>query len=260
MIVTVLQTALEWENPAKNREMLEEWIMQMPYTDIIVLPEMFTTGFSMNPQKCAESMHGPTLQWMYTMACNKEALLIGSVMMEENGAFFNRLLAVSPEGIEAKYDKRHLFRMADEHQAYQAGEEKVVFEYKGWKICPMVCYDLRFPVWSRNTVNEKNALSYDLLIYVANWPERRAAHWIKLLQARAIENQCFVIGANRVGEDEMGISYLGQSMIVDFLGNVLNQGEDRQMGGLRRRLSMEELQAYREKFPAWKDADSFQII
>jgi predicted amidohydrolase len=213
---------------------------------------MFTTGFSMSSQQFAEPMTGETIPWMKSKALEGNYAICGSVMMEENGKYYNRfILAESDTGL-CSYDKKHLFRMSTENENYQAGDQKVCFTINGFRICPQICYDLRFPVWSRNTDN------YDVLIYVANWPEARRHHWISLLKARAIENQCYVVGVNRVGADK-NVSYAGDSMVFDFNGNtLLDLGDEARIGEIT--LNLADLVEYRHMFPAWKDADAFELI
>lgn len=254
MNILLMQIPLQWENPSANRQYIESQLADyQEEKDIVLIPEMFTTGFSMEAEKNAETMQGESVKWLEALAKTHNCLIVGSLIITENGQYYNRLLAFSPEGLLAKYDKRHLFRMAGEHSHYAAGTEKAIFHYKGWKIRPLICYDLRFPVWSRNVEQE-----YDLLLYVANWPERRVAHWNALLKARAIENQCFVAAVNRVGTDANNIIYSGDSAIIDPLGNVLahNSGEEKLLSA---HLDKEAMETYRKNFPAWIDADNFQI-
>ncbi|MEM1135288.1 MAG: amidohydrolase [Bacteroidota bacterium] len=252
--ITLIQTTIYWENVQANLSHLEEKIWELQdNTDIIILPEMFNTGFSMNAEKLAEPMNLTTTKWMKQMAAQTRACLCGSIIVKEYGKFFNRLLWVQPDGKYFFYDKRHLFRMAKEHQIFSAGINRLVVEWKGWKICPLVCYDLRFPVWSRNRNNE-----YDLLIYVANWPAARESAWNTLLPARAVENLCYTIGLNRCGEDGLNIPYQGDSRIDDYLGkNLLQMGKEENM--TTSILSLEKLARYREKFPAQHDADQFEL-
>lgn len=255
--VALMQVPLVWEDAQANREALAEFLEPLVgEVDLIVLPEMFTTGFTMQPDGLEEEPQGPTLQWMQTWAARTGAMLMGSLIVRDQGHFRNRLLMVRPDGSADHYDKRHLFRMAGEHESYTGGQKRQLVEWKGWRICPQVCYDLRFPVWSRNRLGTEDG--YDLLVYVANWPERRVSHWKTLLQARAIENQSYVIGVNRVGEDGNGIAYSGDSAVVDALGKVLCTATD-QIQVLRAVLHRESQDQYREKFPAWKDADSFTV-
>jgi omega-amidase len=255
----VVQLDLAWESPEENyNKVLSMLHGQEGQYDLIVLPEMFTTGFTMKPNGLAEPTDGETLHWMKFLAAKHGAVVMGSIIIEEEGKFYNRLLVVEHGGLALKYDKRHLFRMAGEHDVYTAGQELQVFELKGWRICPIVCYDLRFPVWSRNGAREDGRLWYDLLVYVANWPERRVAHWKALLQARAIENQAYVIGANRVGKDGNEIVYSGDSQVIDPFGAILRQDTGNECI-LSSELDWEVLADYREKFPAWRDADQFGL-
>ncbi len=256
MKIALFQLALAWENPEANLLHIAEKLADLEKdTHIVILPEMFTTGFSMHSADLAEDMQGNTLLFMQKMAEKYDILLCGSLILQENGQYFNRFVAVSSAGLLAKYDKRHLFSMAGESLSYISGEEKVFFEYKTWKIRPLICYDLRFPIWSRNHFDAEGNAEYDLLLYVANWPERRISHWEKLLQARAIENQSYVIGVNRVGKDGKEIVYTGSSMSVDFLGNMMCENRVGEEAILYANLEKEALDLYREKFPAWKDAD-----
>lgn len=258
MKVSLLQLNLHWENPAANLQHISAfWQKKRTEADLIVLPEMFATGFTMNTTH-AETMTGESVSWMKAFSEAEQCLLIGSLMIQENGQFFNRLIAVEKGEIRGYYDKKHLFRMANEHKTFTAGEKKWVIEYQGWKICPLICYDLRFPVWARNHWKDEKP-EYDILLYVANWPERRVKHWEKLLMARAIENQCFVLGVNRVGADGNAISYTGSSAIIDFLGNSIVQMSNSEETVLSAQLSLSELVDYRTKFPAWQDADDFSI-
>jgi predicted amidohydrolase len=251
--VSLVQTDLVWEDPAANCAQIEEKLSDLAgKTDVIVLPEMFATGFSMTPMG-AEIGKGPALQWMQLQANRLGALVIGSLKVKQQNAFFNRLYAVQPDGAFTSYDKRHLFRMGAEHEFYQSGDKQVVISYKGWKLALFICYDLRFPVWSRN-VN----MDYDAAIYVANWPAPRAIAWRTLLQARAIENLSYVIGVNRVGTDANGLDYAGDSLLVDFKGvpQLDLQSQDQI---LTSELSATELAEFRAKFPAYLDADSFNL-
>lgn len=203
-----------WENPVQNRIQLAEKINSISQpVDIIVLPEMFTSGFSMNPSAVAETMDGETVLWMKDLASKKQAAITGSFVIKEVGQFYNRLLFVHPDGVIETYDKRHTFTLAGEDKVYSSGTKKLVVNYKGWKICPLICYDLRFPVWARNVEN------YDILIYVANWPKPRVNAWDALLKARAIENMSYCIGVNRVGSDGNNHEYSGHSAAYDVLGN-----------------------------------------
>lgn len=252
--ITLIQANLYWHDPVANRAMLEERIFSLPDpTDLIVLPEMFTTGFTMDAQAVAEPMNLTTFRWMKQMAAQTGAVVTGSYVVKENGHFFNRLVWMQPDGQFDTYDKRHLFRMAGEDGVYTAGTNRIVKEWKGWRICPLICYDLRFPVWSRN-----QSLDYDLLLYVANWPAARRNPWNILLQARAIENLSYVVGVNRVGQDHNGHPYTGDSAVIDFKGDVLFRHSDTEVVH-QQTLSLDELQTFRTKFPANLDADGFTI-
>jgi omega-amidase len=257
--VTVVQTILHWENPEANRAMLEEKISSIGTTDVIVLPEMFTTGFTMNAAALAEPMNFHTTKWMKNMANKTGALILGSVIIKEGHNFFNRLIWMQPDSVCKTYDKRHLFRMGEELTFFSGGSNRLIAEWRGWKICPLVCYDLRFPVWSRNQFNKQTqSLDYDLLVYVANWPAIRSLHWQTLLKARAIENQSFVVGVNRMGADGKGILYDGHSAIISPKGEVMLEsiGEE---SIHTRELNQQELLDWRTKFPANLDADEFEI-
>ena len=245
--------------------MFEEKIKSIPEkTEIVVLPEMFSTGFSMEPQKLAETMDGETVQWMKRIAAEKKVILAGSLIIEEDGNYYNRLVWMLPNGQYGVYDKRHRFAFAGEDEHYTAGTKRLIASVKGWKINLLVCYDLRFPVWARQTpplIGEagKGSPEYDVLIYVANWPEKRIHAWKTLLPARAIENQCFVVGINRTGDDGNGIHYSGESMVIDPSGEVLYTKKDTE-DIFTITLQKELLDSVREKFPFWKDADDFQLF
>lgn len=255
---TIIQTNLHWEDKEANLSLLEEKIMGIrERTEIVVLPEMFSTGFSMQPDKLAEKMDGKTVQWMKRIAATQKIVLTGSVIIEENGHYYNRLLWVLPDGQLGYYDKRHRFAFAGEDKAYTPGHKRLIAQVKGWKINLQVCYDLRFPVWARQQVND--APEYDVLLYVANWPERRNHAWKTLLTARAIENQCFVVGVNRVGVDGNGIDHSGDSMVLDALGATLYHKQD-QEDIYTIVLEKSGLTEVRDRFPFWKDADQFNII
>ncbi len=254
--VTLIQADLHWQNPTANLAMLEEkiWEIGEP-TDLIVLPEMFTTGFTMEAATHAEVMNFTTMKWMKQQAAQTGAVVTGSYIVKEAGSFYNRLLWVEPDGNVATYDKRHLFRMANEDNTFTMGEERIICEWKGWRICPLICYDLRFPVWSRNQYLEaEKRMDYDLLLYVANWPAARISAWDILLQARAVENLSYVVGVNRVGQDGNGISYNGHSAMIDFKGTQQKLLTDN-VTIHTQTLSGDELLTYREKFPAYLDAD-----
>ncbi|MEZ0538502.1 amidohydrolase [Fibrella arboris] len=260
MNITLLQTDLHWQDPVANRAMLEEKLFTLPEpTDLIVLPEMFTTGFTMDARAVAEPMNLTTFKWLKQMAAQTNAVVTGSYVVQENGgptgrAFYNRLIWMEPDGQFATYDKRHLFRMAGEDKTYSAGTLRLVREWRGWRICPLICYDLRFPVWSRNRQIAPDQLDYDLLLYVANWPAPRQQPWDTLLQARAIENLSYVAGVNRVGTDGNGHPYRGGSALIDFKGDVLFRHYDSEAIH-QQTLSLDDLQAFRAKFPAYLDAD-----
>ena len=267
--ITTIQTNLYWEDKKANLQMLEEKINSIAEkTEIIVLPEMFSTGFSMKPELLAETMEGETVQWMKRVAAEKKIILTGSVIIKEGGNYYNRLIWMLPNGQHGIYDKRHLFAYAGEDDYYSAGTKRLIASAKGWKINLLVCYDLRFPVWARQTSapnpsppveRGETTPEYDVLIYVANWPERRIHAWTTLLQARAIENQCYVVGVNRVGKDGNDIYYSGESMIIDPMGEVLYTKKDEE-DIFTMSLDMTHLQTVREKLPFLKDADEFKII
>lgn len=254
---TLVQTKLHWENKEANLQMLEEKIKSIQHpTQVVVLPEMFSTGFSMQPELLAEDMNGSTVEWMKRIAAEKKVILAGSIIIQEDGKFFNRLIWMLPNGQHAHYDKRHLFAFAGEDAHYTAGNKRLIASVNGIKIHLQVCYDLRFPVWARQQTN--NSPEYDVLIYVANWPERRKHAWRTLLQARAIENQCYVIGVNRVGDDGNGIYHSGNSMVVDAMGEVLYEKEHEEDVHTIT-LSKDKLEEIRHKLPFLKDADDFHI-
>lgn len=266
LTITTIQTNLFWENKQANLRMLEEKINSIPEkTEIVVLPEMFSTGFSMNAASLAETMEGSTLEWMKNISARNSIVLTGSVIIEENKKFYNRLIWMLPNGKYGYYDKRHLFAYANEAQFYTPGGKRLIAQVKGWKINLQVCYDLRFPVWARQQLTpglieqeSKNECEYDLLVYVANWPERRSHAWKTLLCARAIENQCYVVGVNRVGKDGNDIYHSGDSMLIGPLGEVLyHMADDEDIFTIT--LEKEQLAQARTKFPFWKDADDFSI-
>ena len=251
--VTLVQTDLEWRDPAANRRRLAAHFRGLAgHTDLVLLPEMFSTGFCMDSEALAEPMDGPTVGWMREEAAATGCAIAGSLIVRDGDRRHNRLVWARPDGTLAHYDKRHLFRMAGEHDHYAAGDARLVVEHRGWRICPMVCYDLRFPVWSRSRGD------YDLLLYVANWPARRAHAWNSLLRARAIENLSYVAGVNRIGRDGNGATYAGDSVVLDFLGQpISSEGSgDRVETAV---LDLESLRAYRASFPAHLDADAFEL-
>lgn len=254
-----IQSPLYWHDRGANLAMFEEkiWELESP-VDLIVLPEMFTTGFTMEAETVAEHMNMDTTKWMKQMASQTKAVVTGSIVMREGKKFFNRLLWATPEGEILYYDKRHLFRMAKEEEHYTMGSLQPIFLLKGWKILPQVCYDLRFPVWSRNRANEQGGFDYDFCFYVASWPAARTTAWDVLLPARAVENWCYTLGINRVGIDGNDISYDGHSALYDFKGDRLCFEGDKETT-LLFTLYADQLQEFRLKFPAWKDADSFRL-
>ena len=272
LTITGIQSNLHWEDKKANLEMFEEKIFSISQpTEIVVLPEMFSTGFSMQPEKLAETMEGETTQWMKQVAADKKIILTGSLIIKdspsgEGEAYYNRLVWVLPNGEVGHYDKRHLFAYGDEDQHYTPGKKRLIASVNGWKINLLVCYDLRFPVWSRQASaltplqrrGEQNSLEYDVLIYVANWPEKRVHAWTTLLRARAIENQCYVIGVNRTGDDGNKIHYTGESIAIDAMGEILYHKKE-QEDIFTVTLDKSHLEKTREKFPFWKDADEFFI-
>ncbi len=295
LTVTTIQADLQWEDKPANLRRLEEQIDSIgAHTELVVLPEMFSTGFSMRPEAFAEKMEGPTVNWMRSVAARKKVILTGSLIIEEEGNYFNRLVWMLPNGQCGYYDKRHRFAYAGEDDHYTAGQKRLVASVKGWKVLLLVCYDLRFPVWSRQqppapstthlpSTNPNRgeiapikpnlppdtspgaaapaaapALEYDLIIYVANWPERRSHAWKTLLQARAIENQSYVIGVNRVGDDGNHIAHAGDTMIIDPLGETIYHAASKEEV-FTKTLKKEDLETIRQRFPFWRDADHFYI-
>lgn len=250
--ITVLQQPLVWMDGPANLAFFDGLLTDIQGRDLIILPEMFTTGFAM--EAAASSLpENEVIAWLQAKAAAANAMVAGSAAIQVEKGAVNRFFLVEPEGKVHFYDKRHLFRMAGEHEHYLAGDRREVIEWRGWRILPQVCYDLRFPVFSRNQND------YDLALYVANWPAPRALHWQTLLQARAIENQAYIAGCNRVGTDGNGHAYSGDSRIISPQGEILAQGEPHQAARLDATLSLENLREYREKFPAWRDADSFRF-
>ena len=247
--VAILQTDLYWEDVEKNLNALSIQLDKVEAgSHWILLPEMFTTGFSMNPRKFAKDSFKKGLDWMAQQSSEKQMMLSGSMMAEENGHYVNRLINMFPDGTFNQYDKKHLFSMAGEQEQYKAGNTKLVFEYLGWKICAMICYDLRFPVWCRNTED------YEILTFHANWPERRINHWNILLQARAIENQAYVLAVNRTGEDNTGVNHNGHSQVIDPAGEILSKLENKQ-GFIYQVLQKDKLNEIRSKLPFLNDRD-----
>jgi omega-amidase len=255
--VTLVQADLAWHDARANRRNFERTLAPLAgQTDLIVLPEMFTTGFTMAAQVVAEPARGPTIEWLRETAGRLNAVITGSIVTQESGSYFNRLIWMRPDGSHESYDKRHLFRMAHEDRHYSAGTYRLTVELNGWIICPLVCYDLRFPVWSRNSIGSD--ASYDVLLYVANWPERRRHAWQTLLKARAIENLCYCIGVNRVGKDGNDVDYSGDSAAIDFLGQPMTEPSESEFVATVS-LDRTALDAFRNKFPAHLDADDFEL-
>lgn len=252
MNITTIQTDIIWENKELNLKNYQDKIDSIESTDLIILPEMFTTGFTMDPKPFAESMDGITVQWMKQNASKRDLAICGSIIIEEEGKYFNRFIWVNPDASIKYYDKRHLFSFAGEDEHYTPGNSKLIIDYKGWKICTLICYDLRFPVWSRNVED------YDVLIYVANWPVKRKQAWKSLLVARAIENQSYVIGVNRIGFDNNGNFYSGETSLINALGETLyirSHSED----VFTTALSRVDLTKVRNLFPFLKDKDNFNF-
>jgi len=251
--VTAVQTNLFWEDISANLEQLDKKLATLVNTsDIIILPEMFSTGFSMTPAKFAEAPEGKTLNWLKKQAKKTSAVITGSYIVKEASNFYNRLVWMQPNGEFQTYDKKHLFSLSDEPKHYTAGQKKIIVEYKGWKICPLICYDLRFPVWSRNVEN------YDLLIYVANWPEKRAHHWRSLLMARAIENQSYTIGVNRIGNDGNDYYHSGDTSLIDFAGNIMLHTAH--VAGIHTiELDYQKQQVFRSRFQFLADKATFEL-
>ncbi|HLO81231.1 MAG TPA: nitrilase family protein [Chitinophagaceae bacterium] len=278
--VSLIQANLVWEDKASNLKMFGEKISALGPTEIVVLPEMFSTGFSMRPETLAETMDGETVTWMKRIAASKKLIITGSLIIEEDGNYYNRLIWMLPNQQYGYYDKRHLFAYAGEHEHYAAGSKRLIASVNGWKLNLQVCYDLRFPVWARQKNTPILSLEdeddkefggpqyvgqspetpeYDVLVYVANWPERRAHAWKTLLQARAIENQCYVVGVNRVGNDGNDIYHSGDSMIVDPMGEVLYT-QSKEEFVYTATLDRKKLDDIRAKLPFLKDGDSFLIV
>ena len=253
MKIALIQSSLFWENPKANRNHFEVKINALAEkVDLIVFPEMFSTGFTMNPEAVFETMEGETIQWLQSLAKAKNSAITGSLILKENGNFYNRLVFVFPSGEIQFYDKRHLFSLAGEDKVYTSGKEKLIVNYLGWKICPLICYDLRFPVFARNVEG------YDVLIYVANWPKLRINAWDILLKARSVENLCYTIGLNRVGFDDNNFEYNGHSQAVDFLGNYVLEPKETE-GVFVVELNKGKLVETRNKFGFLNDRDSFEL-
>jgi omega-amidase len=264
--VTIVQTNLIWEDVDANLAAFSQKLQSIEpaSTDLIVLPEMFNSGFTMNASAVAEPMNGRTVEWMAKLAVQKKCAITGSiVVIEDGGNYFNRLIWMKANGTSEFYNKRHTFRMAEENKTYSGGNRKLIVELAGWRICPLVCYDLRFPVWSRNIANSHqpsaNSSSYDLLIYVANWPERRSYAWRQLLIARAIENQVYVVGVNRIGNDGNGVEHTGYSVILNPKGMPISATKPNEESIETVAISYAELENFRKHFPVALDADKFRI-
>jgi omega-amidase len=253
MKTALIQSAIIWENPEANRNYFEQKINSISESiDLIVLPEMFTTGFTMNPETVAEIMDGKTMGWLQSLAKAKKTAITGSLIIADNNNFYNRLVFVFPSGEIQFYDKRHLFTLAGEDKVYTSGTQKLIVDYLGWKICPLVCYDLRFPVFARNVEN------YDLLLYVANWPKPRINAWDILIKARSVENMCYTIGVNRNGVDNANLEYVGHSQVVDFLGNYILEPQETE-GIFIVEFDKEKMSNARNKLGFLNDRDSFEI-
>ena len=257
--IAFAQLDLVWKDPKANYYKIEEWLEKSTeQTDLVVLPEMFTTGFVTEPQEVAETMDGETLKWMSDQARRFNCAITGSLIIEENGNYYNRLIWMDRHGEYQTYDKRHLFTYGGEHKKFNAGKERLIVELNGWRICPMICYDLRFPVWSKNTY-DNGKYDYDLLIYIANWPSERAHAFRQLLIARAIENQTYLIGVNRVGVDGKSLYYQGNTTAIDFKGNHILEVDPDAEKLAHVSLSYKSLEDFRKAFPAGMDWDTFEI-
>lgn len=254
MRVVLIQTDIVWENPAENRKNLEEKIHALSESvDLIILPEMFTTGFTMQPEVVAETMEGDTITWLKELAVIKNFAITGSLVIEANNKYYNRMVFVFPNGTIQHYDKKHLFTLAGEDRVYTSGKEKIIVNYNDWKICLQVCYDLRFPVFSRNTEN------YDLLIYVASWPKVRTNAWDILLKARAVENLSYAIGVNRIGTDNNNLEYIGHSQLIDELGNCIIEPTEKE-GVFIAHLDKNKMLETRNKLNFLNDKDAFNFV
>lgn len=259
--IALVQGDTRWHDPAGNRAYYAEWLAPLAGTvDLVLLPETFTSGFSNDAIAQAEDMQGETVAWLRAQAQALDAAVCGSVQLREGDGVYNRLLFATPDGEVHHYDKRHLFRYGREHERYRPGRDRLTVAWRGWRICPLVCYDLRFPVFARNRFNVErvDALDFDLQLYVANWPAARSHAWKTLLRARAIENLCYVAGLNRVGTDGNGIDYSGDSAVIDFLGHPVSECSDQEVV-VTTTLQAAELAAHRQRFPAMLDGDVFEI-
>ncbi len=254
MKVALFQTKLAWEQPETNRKFIEEYFLnEATDFDLFVLPEMFTSGFTMHPEKISETMQGETISWLKKLAKIKNCAITGSLVIHENDNYYNRMVFVHPSGKIDAYDKRHLFTLAGEEKVYTKGNEKAIVNYNNWNICLQICYDLRFPVFARNVEN------YDLLLYVANWPKVRIMAWDALLKARAIENMTYTIGVNRIGTDANALEYTGHSRIIDFLGNEILSCEN-ELGVFIIEIDKNQQTQTRQKMNFLNDKDAFQLI
>lgn len=254
MNISLIQAPLFWENPIANRNYFEQKINGLDFkTDLVILPEMFTSGFTMHPKSVAETLHGESIQWLQSLASKNQLAITGSLVIEEKGNYYNRMVFVFPNGDIAYYDKRHLFTLAGENSVYNSGKSKTIVKYKSWKICLQICYDLRFPVFVRNVE------SYDLLIYVANWPKPRINAWDILLKARAVENLCYVVGVNRIGEDANQHLYVGHSQVIDELGNfIVEPSENEEI--FTALLDKNKMLETRSKLNFLNDQDAFKLL
>ncbi len=259
LTITIIQSELAWEDIDANLENFGSKIKNIDqYHDLIILPEMFNSGFSVHPENFAELIDGKTMQWLKKQSRENNCTIVGSLVIKENGNYFNRLVWMQPDGRYHTYNKRHLFRMGEEHIVFSEGNNKIVIELKGWKIMPLICYDLRFPIWSKNTYNN-DTFEYDILIYVANWPEIRSYLWKTLLKARAIENISYVVGLNRVGKDGNLIDHSGDSAIIDFQGELIEECPPFEESIITCTLNYDKLQKFRKDFNAGLDWDDFEI-
>jgi predicted amidohydrolase len=256
--INLVQDVLHWENAAANRAHFTEILQQLNRPDLVLLPEMFNTGFTVHPERVAEEMDGPTIAWMREMAVSNGFALAGSLIIQEGSQYFNRLIFMHPDGQAQQYDKRHLFRMGGEDRHFGMGQKQLIVNYRNWRILPLICYDLRFPVWARNRYSA-GQFAYDFAFYLANWPAARSHPWKSLLMARAIENQAFVAGLNRVGEDGEGIHYTGDSRVIDPKGEIIASADGPRATILEAVLSHTALQAFREKFQVALDWDRFSL-
>jgi predicted amidohydrolase len=256
--ISLVQTSPKWEDIPANLELFNDLLVDLDPSDMVILPEMFNTGFTTQPEGVAETMKGPSLQWMKEKAFELNAAVCGSLIIKEEGNFYNRFIFMTPEGDYQHYDKRHLFSMGGEDKTFSKGKQRLVLNYKGWNILPMICYDLRFPAWSRNTW-EDGKYAFDLMIYIASWPEVRNHAWKSLLPARAIENLTYVAAVSRIGIDGNNIAHSGDSMVIDYLGNTMLQLPDHQQAIQSVSLSQHQLAGFREKFNVGPDWDGLRI-